>query len=230
MTTRLMSNPTRHLNESLRWATAIGLALMTPVALNAQTTVQAGISVSGSSLVISAMPNGALAGNLSGGNVTIVWPTSYSITLGAVTSAVGSWALQDAGTSGDSTWENFGFTSTATIEGESTRSYAGASRTTIYASFSQYGTQLTYYWDKQTGAMVEVSGDWGDVTLAGTATETNMWQAGPPEEAQTRWPLIIGIIIVVAVIGVTAVFYVRRMHLKNVRKRVHSKRRRHPRK
>ena len=80
---------------------------------NAQ-TVQAGIDVSGTSLVISAKPNGALAGNLSGGNVTIVWPTSYSITLGAVTSAVGTWAVQCSGTSGADTWQDFSVTSLAT--------------------------------------------------------------------------------------------------------------------
>ena len=80
---------------------------------NAQ-TVQAGIDVSGTSLVISAKPNGALTGNLSGGNVTIVWPTSYAITLGAVTSAVGTWAVQASGTSGVSTWQDFAVTSIAT--------------------------------------------------------------------------------------------------------------------
>jgi len=117
-----------------------------------------------------------------------------------------------------------------TIAGENSRTYAGGDRTVIYASFSHYGTPLTYYWDKQTGALVEAYMVSGGMTETVRATETNMWQAGPPEEAPTRWPLIIGIIIVVAVIGVTAVLYVRRMHLKNVRKRVHRKRRRRPRK
>jgi parallel beta-helix repeat protein len=64
-----------------------------------------------------------------------------------------------------------------TIAGETTRTYAGATRTVVYASFSQYGTQLTYYWDKQTGVMVEASVTSGDMTGTAKATETNMWQA-----------------------------------------------------
>jgi parallel beta-helix repeat protein len=64
-----------------------------------------------------------------------------------------------------------------TIAGETTGTYAGASRTVVYASFSQYGTQLTYYWDKQTGVMVEASVVSGSVTATAKATETNMWQA-----------------------------------------------------
>ena len=40
-------------------------------------TVQAGISLSGTSLVVSAKPDQAISGNFSGGNITITWPTSY---------------------------------------------------------------------------------------------------------------------------------------------------------
>jgi parallel beta-helix repeat protein len=63
-----------------------------------------------------------------------------------------------------------------TIAGETTGTYAGATRTVVYASFSQYGTQLTYYWDKLTGVMVEASVVSGGVTGTAKATETNMWQ------------------------------------------------------
>jgi len=66
-----------------------------------------------------------------------------------------------------------------TIAGETTGSYAGASRTVVYAGFSQYGTQLTYYWDKQTGVMVEASTTSGTMTATGKATETSIWQAAP---------------------------------------------------
>ena len=72
-----------------------------------------------------------------------------------------------------------------TIVGEKTGSYAGASRTVVYTGFSQYGTDLTYYWDKQTGVMVEASTTSGTITGTGKATETNIWQAapsGPPSE------------------------------------------------
>ena len=77
-------------------------------------TVQAGIDVSGTSLVISAKPNGALTGNLSGGNVTLVWPTSYLVTLGAVTNNVGTWSVQGSGSSGANSWQDFAVTSIAT--------------------------------------------------------------------------------------------------------------------
>jgi hypothetical protein len=67
-----------------------------------------------------------------------------------------------------------------TIAGETTRSYAGASRTLVHASFhNQYWIQLTYYWDKQTGVMVEASTTSGTITGTGKATETNIWQAAP---------------------------------------------------
>jgi len=46
----------------------------------------------------------------------------------------------------------------------------------------------------------------------------------------SRWPLIIGIIIMATVIGITTVLYVRRRRLKKVRKRMRRKRRRRPQK
>lgn len=77
-------------------------------------------------------------------------------------------------TTGDSIYiGGYGY---VTIAGETRRTYAGASRTVVYASFSQYETQLTYYWDKQTGVLVEASVVLGGITGAAKATETNMWQ------------------------------------------------------
>jgi len=76
-----------------------------------------------------------------------------------------------------------------TIAGETTGTYAGATRTVVYTSFSQYGTQLTYYWDKETGVMVEASVVSGGVTATGKATETNMWQAVPPPLSVSINPL-----------------------------------------
>ena len=92
------------------------------------------------------------------------------------------------------------FTFPVTLAGETTRTYAGASRTVVYASFSQYGTQLTYYWDKQTGVMVEASTTSGSVTATAKATETNMWQPAP-----SSFPIepiyIIAITIIIIVIA-----------------------------
>lgn len=101
-----------------------------------------------------------------------------------------------------------------TIAGETTRTYAGASRTVVHASFSQYGTQLTYYWDKQTGVMVEASTISGSVTGTAKATETNMWQgaaqaqpSGLPIDPTVLYTLIIAAIVIVAIV---AFFRVRR--------------------
>jgi parallel beta-helix repeat protein len=65
-----------------------------------------------------------------------------------------------------------------TIAGETARTYAGANRTVVYTSFTLYGAQLTYYWDKKTGIMVEAYGIYPQLNMTATvkATETNMWQ------------------------------------------------------
>jgi len=99
-------------------------------------------------------------------------------------------------TTGDSVYMS-GFGDVA-IEGETTRTYAGARRTVVYASFSQYGVQLTYYWDKLTGVMVGGSITYGGMTVAAKATETNMWEAGPPAAGMAWWLWIIVAVVVVA--------------------------------
>jgi len=96
-----------------------------------------------------------------------------------------------------------------TIEGTDTRTYAGASRTVVYASFSQYGSQLTYYWDKQTGVMVEASMSSGDVSATAKATETNIWEAGPSGFPLDPIYIIIIVVVVVAVVA-TVIILARR--------------------
>jgi hypothetical protein len=91
------------------------------------------------------------------------------------------------------------------IEGEATMTYAGAERTVVYAGFSQNETQVTYYWDKLTGVMVEVSSTSPGITGTAKATETNMW--GSTTAGMPRWPWII---VAVAVAAGVAVFFVRR--------------------
>jgi hypothetical protein len=97
-----------------------------------------------------------------------------------------------------------------TIAGETTRSYAGASRTVVYGSLSQYGTQLTCYWDKQTGIIVEAFTTSGSMTGTGKATETNMWQAaasGLPIEPIYLY--VLAALVMVMVVG-AVVFILRR--------------------
>jgi len=97
-----------------------------------------------------------------------------------------------------------------TIAGETTRSYAGASRTVVYASRSQYWTQFTYYWDKQTGIMVEASAISGSTTTKAKATETNMWQAQPFQLPIDLAVFCALIIVVIAIVAAVAFFRIRR--------------------
>jgi len=89
-----------------------------------------------------------------------------------------------------------------TLDGETTRTYAGASRTVVYASFSQYGTELTYYWDKETGVMVEASTISGGMTGTAKATETNMWEATTSPFWMQWWFYAIVAAGIVALVGV----------------------------
>ena len=66
---------------------------------------------------------------------------------------------------------------TITLSGEKTGNYAGATRTLVYASLQQGDTQVSYYWDKQTGVLLEVKLSQGSAFIAYKATSTNIWQA-----------------------------------------------------
>ena len=92
-----------------------------------------------------------------------------------------------------------------TIEGETTRTYAGARRRVVYASFSQSvppqsEVQLSYYWDKQTGVMVEASTTWEDMTATCKATETNMLETAPAAVGVEWWLWVIIAVAIAATI------------------------------
>ena len=116
-------------------------------------------------------------------------------------------------TSGDSVYmSGYG---NVTVAGETTRSYAGASRTVVYASFSQYGTQLTYYWDKQTGVLVEATIVSGSMTATGKTTETNMWQAGPSGlPIEPIYLYILATLAIIVAVGVATFFIIMRRKRK----------------
>jgi hypothetical protein len=96
------------------------------------------------------------------------------------------------------------------IEGEATRTYAGADRTVVYAGFSQNETQVTYYWDKLTGVMVEISSSSPSVSGTVKATETNMW-GGAPVTPSVGIPWWLWVVVGVAVVAAgLAVFFTRR--------------------
>jgi hypothetical protein len=93
------------------------------------------------------------------------------------------------------------------IEGEATRTYAGANRTVVYAGFSQNETHVTYYWDKLTGVMVELSSTSPGISGTAKATETNMWGAAPVV-GMPWWPwIVVGVAVVAAGL---AIFFTRR--------------------
>ena len=117
-------------------------------------------------------------------------------------------------TTGDSVYMT-GFGDVA-IEGETTRTYAGARRKVVYASISQSvpfqdEVQLTYYWDRLTGVMVESSTTYADITATAKATETNMWEA-----TTVRMPWWPWIIVAVAAVGLV-IFFVRRRRAARTR-------------
>jgi len=64
-----------------------------------------------------------------------------------------------------------------TITGEKTGTYAGASRTVVYASLLQEDMQFSYCWDKETGVLVEITLTQGSTSATYKATSTNIWQA-----------------------------------------------------
>ena len=80
-----------------------------------------------------------------------------------------------------------------TIAGESTGIVAGANRRLVYANFSKSGSLYTFYWDKQTGVLVE-----GTMTIDGTVYKavstgaTNMWSG-----EFVWWPWILVIITII---------------------------------
>ena len=103
-----------------------------------------------------------------------------------------------------------------TITGETTRTYAGASRTVVYAPYS-YDAKVPgesmgtiSYWDKQTGIFVEETHTTASYTMSFKAIQTNIWTA---DSGGFSWQLL-GIIavLVAGVIAVTAFMMRRRKH------------------
>jgi len=109
--------------------------------------------------------------------------SSQSLT-GDVTVGVDVWVIPANLTSGNSF--NAPDLGIITIDGESTKTYAGASRKVVRAyilrsntTYNKCGYEI--YWDKQTGVAVEIFsfgiGVYYREYLTYKATETNMWQA-----------------------------------------------------
>ena len=89
-----------------------------------------------------------------------------------------------------------------TISGVEERTYAGARRTAVYATVSQD----TFYWDRPTGVLVEVSQLFADYTIKIKADKTNMWQAQLfGFEPIVFYALIIAVIVTVAIVAILVI-------------------------
>ena len=93
------------------------------------------------------------------------------------------------------------------IEGEAARTYAGANRTVVYAGFSAAETQITYYWDKLSGVIMEISSTSPGISGTVKATETNMW-GDTTVVGLPWWPWIV--VGVAAVAAGLAMFFTHR--------------------
>ena len=106
-----------------------------------------------------------------------------------------------------------------TITGETTRTYAGASRTVVYAPYS-YDAKVPgesmgtiSYWDRQTGVFLEETMTTASYTMSLKAIETNMWTASASEGFSLH---LLGIIIIpVAIVIVAIALIVRRRKTSN---------------
>jgi len=62
-----------------------------------------------------------------------------------------------------------------TIVSETTRSYAGADRIVACCNFTLLLNQYVFYWDRQTGVLVEATMSHGTTSDSFSAIDTNMW-------------------------------------------------------
>lgn len=89
------------------------------------------------------------------------------------------------------------------VEGITTRSYAGSSRTVVYATW--FGDK--YYWDQQTGILVE-----GNVSpYSRKLTETNIWGGGIFDTSNPFfWALIVIIVVIAAALALVVLSSLRK--------------------
>jgi|SRR3972149_11043314 len=116
---------------------------------------------------------------------------------------VQSWIIIPANLSpGDSFYDaNLG--RNVTIEGEEQQTFAGATRTTTFASIPTMHKR----WDKSTGFFVQTVDDLGTYTVNATAIATNLWSPQILGLDQTAFYALV-IISVIAVIAVAAVILI----------------------
>ncbi len=90
-----------------------------------------------------------------------------------------------------------------TISGVEERTYAGATRTVLSGATSH----TTYYWDKDTGALVEATSSFTDFTMHTKVERTNMWQTQVSGLDST---FLFAVVVAAAVLAVAAFLIIRR--------------------
>jgi hypothetical protein len=98
------------------------------------------------------------------------------------------------------------------IEGVDTSTYTGVTRTVVFASYSNSTTTLNYYWDEQTGIMLEQNITKDDITTNWKIMDTNIWQTRLNVHSPYQNILYIGMIL--AVIPPSIFFLRRRKKLR----------------
>jgi hypothetical protein len=94
---------------------------------------------------------------------------------------------------------------TIAISGVEETSYAGATRSVVYANTSE----TTFYWDRSTGFLVEAISSSSEFTMFTKAEETNMWQ--PQIFGLDQTVFIALIVLAVAIVLVSVIFLIRKM-------------------
>ncbi len=92
-----------------------------------------------------------------------------------------------------------------TISGVEERAYSGKKRTTVTAS----DPKNLWYWDQETGFLVEAKSTYANFSIAMKAEETNIWQPQSPEMDPT-----VAIVLVVAIIAALLIIVVFRVMKK----------------
>ncbi len=101
-----------------------------------------------------------------------------------------------------------------TIMGETMKTYAGASRTVVYAPYSESEeaddpeVETISYWDKQTGVFLEETVSTDKYTMSFKATKTNIWSA--PALGGLDCQLLVITIIPVAIVTAVSTLVLRK--------------------
>ena len=92
---------------------------------------------------------------------------------------------------------------TITISGVEERTYAGATRSVVYATTAK----TMFYWDRFTGFLVEATSSYPGFTMITKADKTNMWQT----QIFGIAPIVFIVPIIAVIVAVLAIFLIRKM-------------------